>query len=41
MMEVSWAKKLTKSGLNRTCAICQETPARGQQMHHVKTIREL
>jgi group II intron reverse transcriptase/maturase len=37
-LEKSWANKLTKSNLNRSCVICGAMPA---EMHHVKRIKEL
>ncbi len=37
-LEKSWAKKLTKSNLGKSCIICGGIPA---QMHHVRKIKEL
>ena len=37
-IERSWANKLTRSNLNKTCTICGSTPV---EMHHVRKIQEL
>lgn len=38
MLEKSWANKLTRSNLGRSCIICGETPV---EMHHVRKHKEL
>lgn len=38
MLERSWANKLTRSNLGKSCIICGCIPA---QMHHVKKLKEL
>jgi group II intron reverse transcriptase/maturase len=37
-LEKSWANKLTRSNLNKCCAVCGCIPV---EMHHVKSIKEL
>lgn len=38
MLEKSWANKLTRSNLGRSCIICNGIPA---EMHHVRKLKEL
>jgi len=38
VIERSWANKLTRSSLNKTCIICGSSPV---EMHHVRKIQEL